>query len=83
MGPLPPLDNTIERGHQAKRLLEDPVLQAAFSEIRENIHKLWASSKAKDVETREGAYHRLKALEDVQKQLETWMTTGEFDKLKK
>jgi hypothetical protein len=70
------LTKDVERGNQAARLLNDPVLCDAFEEVKRAIHEQWASCPLRD---REGAHElrlMLKLTNDVWAVLEAALSDG-------
>ncbi len=70
-------EDTIQRGRQAKRLLEDPILEEAFGRAEDAFIQMWANSKPKDVNLREQAYANIQALAEVQRMLRTLVSSGD------
>jgi hypothetical protein len=66
----------MDRGQQARDLLEHPLMQEAFSTIRETYLAQWESSPARDSEGREKIWTYLKQLETVKAHLSTVLETG-------
>ena len=66
----------IRRGEAAQRLLADPVLAAAFVEIREDSYRLWLDSKPSETERREELYRVVQALELVRGKLRAYRGAG-------
>lgn len=66
--PLPEPD-LIRRGEIASRLLQDPVLAGAFSEIRADAYRIWLESKPPETEKREELYRVIQALEMIRAKL--------------
>jgi len=67
-----PDEDVIRRGDQASRLLQDPVLAAAFAEIRQDAYRLWLDSKPSEHDRREELYRIVQALELVRSKLRTY-----------
>jgi len=66
--PLPEAD-MIRRGEMATRLLADPTLAGAFSEIRADAYRLWLETKPSETARREELYRVVQALELVRSKL--------------
>jgi hypothetical protein len=66
--PLPEPD-LIRRGEIASRLLQDPVLAGAFTEIRTDAYRLWLDTKPSETARREELYRVIQALELVRGKL--------------
>ena len=71
-----PAGELIRRGEAATRLLSDPVLAAAFAEIREDSYRLWLDSKPSEHERREELYRVVQALELVRGKLRAYRGAG-------
>lgn len=56
------------------------MLQDAMNAVRAKHEKQWRESKADDTDKRERAYHALKAVDEVLKELETHIATGKLAK---
>ena len=68
--------SAMHRAAKAQALLNDPELTAAFSAVRENIHKLIEEAPIRD---REGVHElklMLKLLSDVRANLQSVVNTG-------
>jgi len=65
----PPLDDVIQRGMAATRLLGDPTLAEAFNELRAEAYQDFAGSKPTEAGRREEAYRMLQNLELVRQKL--------------
>lgn len=68
----------MQRGQQAKGLLEHPLLLEAFSTIRETYLMQWESSPARDTEGREKIWTYLRQLEALRAHLTTVLQTGQM-----
>lgn len=66
------------RAARAEQLLNDPLLAAAFAEVRDEFLKAWSDSPMRDVEGRERIYTMLRLLDRVKKILETHVRTGQM-----
>jgi len=65
----PPLDDVIQRGMAATRLLGDPTLAEAFQDLRVEAYQDFAASKPTETARREEAYRMLQNLELVRQKL--------------
>jgi protein involved in temperature-dependent protein secretion len=74
----PQLLREISRGEQAKRLLDNPLLQEAFTTIRASLHEKFAASPAADREAREEIYRLLKVTGELERHLKTALETGKL-----
>lgn len=70
------LRQAIEAGNEAKALLANETLQAAFAAVQEKAIAQWRGSFAEDLEEREQAYWLLQALEQVRTQLRITLDNG-------
>jgi hypothetical protein len=71
-----PVEDVIRRGDQASRLLQDPVLAAAFAEIRQDAYRMWLDSKPSEDVRREELYRIVQALELVRGKLRAYRGAG-------
>jgi hypothetical protein len=76
--------NENQRGKDAARLLEDPILKAAFEEIEKYQISRWRSSvdDEKGWDIREDAHGVLKGLDAFRNQLLSFVTTGKIAETK-
>ena len=66
-----------------KRLLTDPLLVEAFTELEQNLKNTWEFSSVGDIEAREQVWLSLRLLERVRLHLTSIVETGEMaEKLK-
>lgn len=72
------LRKEISRGSRAKELFEDPLLQEAFSLIRQDMHNVWQNSKIDDINAREEAYRLLGLMDKVEKHILHALETGKM-----
>lgn len=79
--PVPPeiARDKVLLGNQAKRLLDDPVLQLAFQRVADDIAERWKQSKRGDTEAREALYHMQAALQDVRAQLQSFVGNAQVE----
>ena len=54
-------ESAIKAGQDAKLLLENPQMVAAFNSVLNNGYQQWISTDIKDTETREALYHKQRA----------------------
>lgn len=66
----------IERGEQAKRLLENPLLNEALDKIEASLIDSWRSSGEKDHERREDAWRSYQLLGRLRGELQYLVATG-------
>lgn len=68
----------VRRGQEAKSLLAHPLLEAAFSEVKQKLISGWETTPIRDVDGREVIFLMLKGLELVKGAIETHVTTGKM-----
>ena len=71
-----------QREEQAKRLLSEPLLVEAFTELEKNLKNTWEFSSVGDIEAREQVWLSLRLLERVRLHL-TSIETGEMARIQK
>lgn len=76
-------EQEIERGRQAKELLEHPLMVEAVQAIQSRLVQEWADSPVRDKEGREHIWRLQSALKAVMGHLRTTMESGEMASLKK
>lgn len=74
----PDLEFEIERGRQARTLLESDAYQRATLRVRQGIHEKWSMSPVADVEGQHELRLILKAMDDIEGNLIQEMKTGEL-----
>lgn len=67
----------MQRGNEARQLLEHPYLSGAFKSVRETIHEKWAESPVRDSEGREKLFQMLALLKMVENQIRGHIETGQ------
>lgn len=72
------LGSEYARGQEAKELLENPLLLAAFNEIEEGINRQWKQSKASDADAREKLYLMQRLLQNLKAGIQEHITTGKM-----
>ena len=79
------LEQSINRGKEAQRLLADPVLVEAFERLEAAYTAEWKQSEFLDVNRRESAFRMFTAMGDLKRQIEAFVTDGRIseDKLKR
>jgi len=65
-----------QRGQDAKRLLEEPLLVEAFNTLEQEIIDKWKTAPARDVEGREKLWTMLHLLQRTRAHLESVMASG-------
>jgi hypothetical protein len=66
----------MNRGEQARRIVEDPLFAEAFERIERECFEAWKGSGWKDGDRREALYRQLKALGEVRTRLVAVMEGG-------
>lgn len=66
------------RGEQAKRLLDDPLLQEAFATVGAALRDAWSATSDDATEERERQWLMLKLLERVRAELSQVLETGKL-----
>ena len=69
-----------QREEQAKRLLSEPLLVEAFTELEQNLKNTWEFSSVGDIEAREQVWLSLRLLEKIRLHLTSLVETGEMAK---
>lgn len=72
------MSDAIARAAHAQRLVEDPMLKAAFADVRAAAIEIWAQSKAGATQEREVAWLTVKVLDRIQAELENVITNGKI-----
>lgn len=67
------------KSDRAKELLEDPLLQEAFQNVRDAIHRGWANTKPTDHDTKEEWHRRLFTLDSVERNLKQAIQDGKLE----
>ena len=68
----------IEAGKQAKLLLENPQMIAAFNTVLNTGYQQWISTDFKDIEDREALYHKQRAILEVKNSLVQTIENGKL-----
>ena len=69
-------EKEIQRGQQAKRILEDPIYVEALQKVSQELDQEWINSPIRDTEGRERIYMMKKMLNVLHVQLKSVMETG-------
>ena len=69
-----------QRGEEAKRLLDNPLLKEAFATLEQEYTQAWKQTKASDEVAREKLWMALNQLSKVQTQLHSVIQTGKVAK---
>lgn len=70
------LEQESRRGEQAKRLLDDPLLQEAFARVESALRDAWSTTADDASDERERLWLMLKLLERVRTHLSQVLETG-------
>ena len=68
----------IQAGQDAKLILENPQMVAAFNAVLNNGYQQWISTEIKDNETREALYHKQRAILEVKNILVQTVENGQI-----
>lgn len=68
----------IKAGQDAKLLLENPQMVAAFNSVLNNGYQQWISTEIKDTETRESLYHKQRAILEIKNTLVQTVENGQI-----
>ena len=71
-------EKEIQRGQQAKRILEDPIYIEALQKVSQELDQEWINSPIRDTEGREKIYMMKKMLGVLHVQLQSVMETGKL-----
>ena len=71
-------EKEIQRGQQAKRILEDPIFLEALQKVSQELDQEWINSPIRDTEGREKIYMMRKMLGVLHVQLQSVMETGKL-----
>lgn len=73
------MNSAIKDAEKAKSLLNDEILQGAFTEIKDQCMKEWAKTSPDDVQRREDAWRMVKAVDKVKAVLAHYVNKGKFE----
>lgn len=68
----------IERGQQARAILDHPLWSETWAKWESSILQAWAGSPVRDTEAREALYLALQAGQRARKEIETVFQTGQL-----
>ena len=71
-------ESAIKAGQDAKLLLENPQMIAAFNAVLNNGYQQWISTDIKDTEGREALYHKQRAILEVKNTLVQTVENGQI-----
>ena len=69
-------EKEIQRGQQAKRILEDPIYVEAIQKVSQELDQEWINSPIRDTEGRERIYMMKKMLNVLHVQIQSVMETS-------
>jgi len=72
------LEKEQQRGHQAKRILEDEIFVEAVQKVSAELRQEWLNSPIRDTEGREKIYMMEKMLNVLLVQIQSVMETGKL-----
>jgi hypothetical protein len=71
-------EEELQRGENARRILDDPLFIEAVETIRKEIEEQWQKSPARDTEGRERLYLAHKMLDKIEGHLQTVLASGKL-----
>jgi hypothetical protein len=71
-------ESAIKAGQDAKLILENPQMVAAFNSVLNNGYQQWISTDIKDTEGREALYHKQRAILEVKNTLVQTVENGQI-----
>ena len=71
-------EKEIQRGQQAKQILEDPIYVEAIQKVSQELDQEWINSPIRDTEGREKIYMMRKMLGVLHVQIQSVMETGKL-----
>lgn len=71
-------ESAIKAGQDAKLILENPQMVAAFNTVLNNGYQQWISTDIKDTEGREALYHKQRAILEVKNTLVQTVENGQI-----
>jgi len=72
------LDDERQRGLLAETLRNNPLLKEIFQSLRDSYIVDWSQTDINDVENREESFYLLRALNDIEGQIESIISTGKL-----
>lgn len=69
----------LERGRQARAVLDDPTVMQAMDHISEQLQRQWRATTAKMTETRESLFHQIAGLDATRAQLKAWVEQADYE----
>jgi|TARA_R100000664_G_C2715805_1_gene110965 hypothetical protein len=74
------LDEERSRGSQAELLRNNPLLKYIFEQLRNSYITDWSGADLDDVDKREHAFYLLRALTEIEGQIDSIIASGNFAK---
>jgi len=72
------LDDERQRGLLAETLRNNPLLKEIFQTLKDSYITDWSQTELSDAESREQAFYLLKALNDIEGQIDSIISTGKL-----
>lgn len=72
------LDDERQRGQLAETLRNNTLLREIFQTLRDSYITDWSQTELSDVDKREQQYYLLKALDDIELEIESIISTGKL-----
>jgi hypothetical protein len=69
-------EEIVNRGEQAKRLLENPMFAEACEKARDALRRLWEGTEWGDREARDWYYAQVAAIDSIEKALRRYLDAG-------
>ena len=70
----------MSRSIHAQQVLDNPVWEEVFAELRESLISQWEATSKDDWRLRERIFGELQALKDVRQKLETFVALGQIER---
>jgi hypothetical protein len=74
--------DTISKGQQASRILDEPIVKEALSAIKAEIIEQWSATPARDAEGREWVWRHYKVAERFEAMLRGYIETGRIESMR-
>lgn len=72
------LDNERQRGLLAETLRNNPLLKEIFQSLKDSYITDWSQTELSDAEKREQSFYLLRALNDIEGQIDSLIATGKL-----
>lgn len=76
------MTDTIRRGQEAKRLINEPLLKEAFEGVRQKLLDRLEETAIGDIETQHELTLCLQTIKQVRRYMENWMRDGELEEVR-